>query len=543
MTLIIKIKKLNNERDYVINTDDKCNIFVGNNGSGKSTAMNILFCLFEKNMGLLNYCFDEIEISNNQTKMFQTIKYSDILPTIDLYKKLYLENEMIYLEPKDKNEEKDIYDNRSNKDFLKKHIYNIFINENDFFEFTSNLTEYKKYDLNNHKKLFMQTSKYFLSRIETHNSEFLIIKDNVVEEKPFFQTYLSFLSPSIKYSLLKILNDNQQLIHFLKQFLYTYHRIYYYYHLHNYIGKILDPILMDSLTRLFFMEQYNSMIKNEKIDEHYNYVVDCFKPKDNDDSFKNQLENYKKYLLNNRPEMFASLYVSPNIIVRSEINLQPMLSGLLDPKGQFIEEFIQDYILFIREYQYSESYKYEYDKNIMLIYEYYIEPFIGKGSLLDYSKANQFFDRYKYDMIYELVNKFKDKIINYVNDKLKDINELIKEYFTDKYIFLTPNGVVISKSYEFSDDINFAQLSIGEKRVLALIIYCYYCEITCYENTLILIDEPESSLSVILQKRLLPDLLKSNNNFLIATQSPYIVDNYEELFKYITWVNGDDSSE
>ena len=139
MTLIIKIKKLNNERDYVINTDDKCNIFVGNNGSGKSTAMNIIFYLFKKDMELLNYCFDEIEISNNQTKMFQTIKYSDILPPIDLYKTLYFENEMIYLVPKDKNEEKDIWYNLSNynfsnKDFLKKHSYNIFFsNDENFF--------------------------------------------------------------------------------------------------------------------------------------------------------------------------------------------------------------------------------------------------------------------------------------------------------------------------------------------------------------------------------------------------------------------------
>ena len=526
--MIINIRKVNNENDYVINTEDKCNIFVGNNGCGKSTVMNIVFYLLGNDMRLLNYCFDKIEISNDSPKIFQNIKYLDLLPSIYEYNKLHKQGKLIYLEVKNKKEEDYISENWYKKECVNKYSHSIFDEKDAFSNFISYLTEYKNYNIEYYKKLFMQTNKYLYS-LNTPGNQPLIIKDNSL-----FKNYLLFLPPSIKFSLLSICKNNQQLTYFLEQFLYSYYVIW-----ESYINKsILYHNFEGYIPKCVSMTQYNIVVTNEKMPSFVKEQREKEKLKTS--SFKEQLDEYKKFLLNintTGDDWIGSLHLNPRE-VQSQINLQQVINKLLDDNHQLEKALFQEYISFIKEYQYDENYKHEYDENIMLIYEYYIDPYLG-SSFLDCSSTNSFFDMHKYDMIYELVNRFKDRIINHVNESLKEINDLLKEYFQDKTIFLTPNGIVISKSGKFSDDIKFEQLSIGEKRIIALIINCF-----SYEDHLFLIDEPESSLSVVLQKRLLPDLLKSDNKFIVATQSPYIVDDYDELFDYITWVNiGDDSSE
>ncbi len=521
----IIIKKLNNSRDYEIDTDDKCNIFVGNNGCGKSTAMNILFYLSNNDMRLLNYCFDEIEICNDSQKINKHIKYSDLLPSIDLYKELYSNGKMIFCEDK---EDEDL----SYIDYKNKYGHNIFINDEEFNYFITCLKKYKDYDINLYKKLFMLTNQYLFKSDNIYSTASLKID---TKKDKFFQNYLLFMPSSIKYSLLR---NNVDVTCFLKQLLYSYHVVYSNYESHSHLNGFINSNVQENIPGLVFINQYESIIENdiENDESRLDYVSDFFEVNDKSLSFKEQLEEYKKYILSNKvlPNYWTNC--SPHE-VQSEINIQNILYDLLHD-GQLIKDFINEYIQFVKEYQYCDSLKHEYSEKVMLIYEYYIKPFISKGSLLDYSNFNTFFDMYKYDMIYELVDRFGDKIINYINESLKEMNNLIKEYFVDKTIFLTPKGVVISKNNDFKDDIKFEQLSVGEKRLLALIINCYY-----HENYLFLIDEPESSLSVVLQKRLLPDLLKSNNNFLIATQSPYIVDDYDELYNYVTWIDGDDRNE
>ena len=77
-------------------------------------------------------------------------------------------------------------------------------------------------------------------------------------------------------------------------------------------------------------------------------------------------------------------------------------------------------------------------------------------------------------------------------------------------------------------------LSSGEKQLVALFATIY---LDPQNHFVILIDEPELSLSIYWQRKLLPDVMKSPNcDFLFAvTHSPFIFDN--ELQEFTTGMN------
>lgn len=68
------------------------------------------------------------------------------------------------------------------------------------------------------------------------------------------------------------------------------------------------------------------------------------------------------------------------------------------------------------------------------------------------------------------------------------------------------------------------QLSSGEKQIVSLFSKIYLEQDNDY---IVLFDEPELSLSIFWQQKLLPDIVNSNKcKFLIAvTHSPFIYDN------------------
>ena len=69
------------------------------------------------------------------------------------------------------------------------------------------------------------------------------------------------------------------------------------------------------------------------------------------------------------------------------------------------------------------------------------------------------------------------------------------------------------------------KLSAGEKQMLSFLCYNFF-----FDNSVIFIDEPELSLHTDWQRLLFPTLLKQqkNNQFIIATHSPFIYSKYED---------------
>lgn len=115
----------------------------------------------------------------------------------------------------------------------------------------------------------------------------------------------------------------------------------------------------------------------------------------------------------------------------------------------------------------------------------------------------------------ESLEKFKDVCNQYlVNNRIIYDNLNIKCYVEQLY----------SK-----EEISLKNLSSGEKQIISLFSKLYLSE---QEDNIVLFDEPELSLSIVWQAKLIPDIVNSKKcSFaVIITHSPFIFDNeYREL--------------
>jgi hypothetical protein len=119
---------------------------------------------------------------------------------------------------------------------------------------------------------------------------------------------------------------------------------------------------------------------------------------------------------------------------------------------------------------------------------------------------------------------------------VKDFRDACNTYLIGKEVFYDESAIKIYiKSKRTSHEIDLKYLSSGEKQIISMFSKLYLAEHD--KRFYILFDEPELSLSMLWQKTLLPDILKSGKcEFLLAvTHSPFIFDN--ELDKYAVGLN------
>ena len=122
------------------------------------------------------------------------------------------------------------------------------------------------------------------------------------------------------------------------------------------------------------------------------------------------------------------------------------------------------------------------------------------------------------------IKKRMDTVSLNRNSMLKSfsvLQERLREFFEVK-------GIQVTQEITFGDvkdAIALDKLSAGEKH-----IFSFLCYNTFVQNTPIFIDEPELSFHVDWQRLLLPTLLEqdTNNQFFIATHSPFIYSRYPE---------------
>ena len=133
------------------------------------------------------------------------------------------------------------------------------------------------------------------------------------------------------------------------------------------------------------------------------------------------------------------------------------------------------------------------------------------------SKLVEIYDSYaKYDVA---IKKFCNTCNNYLFEKTFSFDE---ESLQLKLFRNVQNTVDEA-------EIELEQLSSGEKQIVSLFADVYLNHID--DNFIFLIDEPELSLSIFWQKRLLPDVMKSDKCSLLfaVTHSPFIFENdYED---------------
>ena len=133
-----------------------------------------------------------------------------------------------------------------------------------------------------------------------------------------------------------------------------------------------------------------------------------------------------------------------------------------------------------------------------------------------------------------------DKRIREAEEPLLRFAETCNEYFTNKSMkYDNQNfGISINMHKEnhsiANEQIKLQDLSSGEKQIASLF---GLLNLNQDKNFFVLIDEPELSLSVKWQRRILVDIINSHNcvGLFAATHSPFIFDN--ELEPYVHGIN------
>ncbi|XTA84829.1 ATP-binding protein [Streptococcus sanguinis] len=117
-----------------------------------------------------------------------------------------------------------------------------------------------------------------------------------------------------------------------------------------------------------------------------------------------------------------------------------------------------------------------------------------------------------------------------IRQNILDINKLLSSGYGGLEIIVQSGRIKVKKN---SEVIDFEKLSSGEKRVVKLFLTVVFEEADIY-----LIDEPEVSLSLNFQSKLINDLIslceRKGSRIVLATHAPYIfndciTNNFERL--------------
>ncbi|MBB5987340.1 AAA family ATPase [Sphingobium lignivorans] len=136
----------------------------------------------------------------------------------------------------------------------------------------------------------------------------------------------------------------------------------------------------------------------------------------------------------------------------------------------------------------------------------------------------------------KIIYHYFTKLIKFQDDlEAKEYNiklfcSLCSEYIQDKiFVYESGKPSFRIKSRRYATDIELAELSSGEKQIVSLFSHLY---LSGRDRFLVLIDEPELSLSVPWQRRFLIDIADASLcvGLIAVTHSPFIYDN--KLRKY-----------
>ena len=112
-----------------------------------------------------------------------------------------------------------------------------------------------------------------------------------------------------------------------------------------------------------------------------------------------------------------------------------------------------------------------------------------------------------------------------IDDNLENFKNVCNTYLVNKSITYDKFKIECKVEQDFTGQpIMLKNLSSGEKQIISLFSKLY---LSVEEKNIILFDEPELSLSLLWQKKLVPDIINSNRcSFMaIITHSPFIFDN------------------
>lgn len=158
----------------------------------------------------------------------------------------------------------------------------------------------------------------------------------------------------------------------------------------------------------------------------------------------------------------------------------------------------------------------------------------------DKKKILEIIDENDYRENSYLLNLIMELKKNYDSQKIYDekINKFVSacnNYMIDKHIEYIPSklslNICMNSRKRKKNEIELMSLSSGEKQIVSLFSKLY---LENNNNCIMIIDEPELSLSIDWQRKILPDIMKSGNcDLLLAvTHSPFVFDNEFDMWTH-----------
>lgn len=416
-----------------VSLDNQVNIFIGENGLGKTTILNCVYYILKKKfLKLLEIQFLEIHVKFKKEKNSYIISVDDILEfkkeksiSLKLFENNILENEL------ESNKELELYEKEEK--ILKTGLDNLE-DMSSFLENNLKNSKFKKGNSNNVFKLEKAISKYIKQRI----------------------IYLP-----------------------------TYRRIE------------SEPETFKSQSKYF---SFGGLGLSEKEDSPIKFGMSDVKK--SIDKILNEIRSIAMKKFSEMTRVLLKQYVD-NKFLNSHKNIKvETLKIVLDRLGEEIEE--------------------EYKTKIL--------------DLVNDKKIKD--NKYLLNLIEKLIDSYNEQ--KQYDDRIKKFSDTCNQYLNDKYFYYNQSTLsleIFLDSISKENIIELTQLSSGEKQIISLFSKLY---LESDENSIIIIDEPELSLSLKWQKMLLPDIIKTENCDLLltVTHSPFIFDNEfddyaKEIRKYI----------
>lgn len=442
----IGIFGLFNRYDVRIAFDKQVKIFIGENGLGKTTILNCIYFLLEKNfLRLEEIQFEKIQIIFSDEKIYE-ISDADIRE---------------YNRSRKRKAHGKYGSYRNYQYLIEDIIENTYINQDDSYNTLENVA-------------------LKLARIE--DIPLSVAKrqiKNYIMNKKFESVHGKTGNENNVIELIKAISDNVK------------HRIIY---LPTY-RRIEDDF--DSLN-----------LGNQELNK--TELLIRFGMSDVQASINNLLQKIRSIAMRGFAEMTGVLlkqYIDGKDVIKEYKNLDyETVKIVLDRVGTEIEPEDKDKILYL-----VKSGKIRKRDNL------YLWNLISK--LIDnYGQQKEYDDRIK---------RFADTCNKYLIDKQFNYNQSTLEL-----------NVVLENNFKNEEEtIDLIQLSSGEKQIVSIFSKLY---LESDEKSIIIIDEPELSLSLEWQKMLLPDIMRTENCDLLltVTHSPFIFDNEfdfdaEDMRRYI----------
>lgn len=442
----IGIFGLFNRYDVRIAFDKQVKIFIGENGLGKTTILNCIYFLLEKNFLILEEIqFEKIQIIFSDEKIYE-ISDADIRE---------------YNRSRKRKAHGKYRSYRNYQYLIEDIIENTYINQDDSY----NTLEDVALKLARIEDIPLSVAKRQIK--------------NYIMNKKFESVHGKTGNENNVIELIKAISDNVK------------HRIIY---LPTY-RRIEDDF--DSLN-----------LGNQELNK--TELLIRFGMSDVQASINNLLQKIRSIAMRGFAEMTGVLlkqYIDGKDVIKEYKNLDyETVKIVLDRVGTEIEPEDKDKILYL-----VKSGKIRKRDNL------YLWNLISK--LIDnYGQQKEYDDRIK---------RFADTCNKYLIDKQFNYNQSTLEL-----------NIVLENNFKNEEEtIDLIQLSSGEKQIVSIFSKLY---LESDEKSIIIIDEPELSLSLEWQKMLLPDIMRTENCDLLltVTHSPFIFDNEfdfdaEDMRRYI----------